>query len=138
MSQKSCDFPQKSRENLMGSAVLNDPANMVRQMVLPLADEHGRERAIEMVARICGLTYSKTYRLFYGQSTDVWSKQKQKLTAAFKSFAASQERAYRARAERYAAISAEIELLEAQHELVLGGHPSVVVCDVDGVTPNAR
>lgn len=95
-------------------AALNSPGDMIAQMVLPLADEMGRERAIEKVARDTGLTYSKTYRLFYRQSTDVWSRQKEQLTKAFKRFAMNQERLYRERAARYAAINAEIERLERQ------------------------
>lgn len=137
MSQTSCDFPHKPYEKRMSVCVLSDPNDMVRQMVLPLADEHGRERAIEMVARICGLSYSKTYRLFYGQSTDVWSKQKQKLTAAFKSFAASQERLYRERAERYAAVHREIERIERQHGLDLDFASQVVGGGLDGASLNA-
>lgn len=115
MSHKPCGFPQKSCEKPMNAAALSNPSDMIAQMVLPLADEMGRERAIEKVARDTGLTYSKTYRLFYRQSTDVWSRQKEQLTKAFKRFAQSQERLYSERAARYAAINAEIERLERQH-----------------------
>lgn len=122
MSQISCEKPQEPRENSMSAAILNDPNEMVAQMVLPLCDEHGRERAIEKVAAACGLSYSKTYRLFYRQTTDVWSKQKKKLVEAFKRFTLDQESAYRKRAAYYAYLNEQIEISERQYGLVLPLH----------------
>lgn len=123
---------------MLTAAVLENPSEMVRQMALPIKAEYGVERACEIVARETGLTYSKTYNLFYRRVKDVWRGEHQKLTAAFRKFAASQERAYRERAERYAAISAEIELIEAQHEFALGIGPRVVGGNVDGVSAHGR
>jgi hypothetical protein len=77
--------------------------------------------ALQIVARDTGLTYSKTYRLFYGAARDVWRKEHKKLVDAFKRFTIEQERAYREQAERCAALKAECEALEAQHELAIQG-----------------
>lgn len=116
MSQSFCRKPQRPGE-MLTAAVLNDPTEMVRQMALPLKAEYGVERACEIVARETGLTYSKTYNLFYRRVKDVWRSENQKLTAAFRKFAATQERLYRERADRLAAVNAEIDRLERQHGL---------------------
>lgn len=98
------------------AAVLNDPNEMVRQMVSELKFEYGgTERAIEVVARDSGLTYSKTYNLFCRRTFDVWSKQKKELVAAFKQFVLRQERAYRDGAKRFAELNDEIERMERRH-----------------------
>lgn len=125
MSQTSCEKPQEPCGKPMNTdaAILNDPNAMVMQMVLPLAEEHGRERAIEKVASLAGLTYSKTYRLFYRQTQDVWSKQKKKLVEAFKRFTIEQERAYRQRADYYAYLCEQIDISERQYGLGLPLHP---------------
>jgi len=111
---------------MLTAAVLNNPSEMVRQMAMPLVAEHRTERALEIVARESGLTYSKVYNLFYRRAKDVWRTENQKLTAAFKRFAAQQERLYRARANHLAAINAEIEALERQHGMALDCYPSMV------------
>lgn len=100
---------------MLTTAVLENPNDMIREMVYGRKDEcGGTERAIELVARDTGLTYSKTYNLFYGRTFDVWSKQKTKLVASFKQFVLKQERTYRDGAKRCAELNDAIERLELQ------------------------
>lgn len=116
MWQKLCDIRQRACVK-MNAAVLNNPSEMVRQMAFPLVAEHRTQRALEIVSRETGLTYSKIFRLYYRRAHDVWREENQKLTAAFRRFAAQQERLYRERADTLAAVNAEIERLEGQHAL---------------------
>lgn len=111
---------------MMSTGVLNNPSEMVRQMALPLVTEYRTERALEIVARETGLTYSKIYNLYYRRAKDVWRAENQKLSAAFRRFAENQERLYRERADYLAAINAEIERLERQNELALDRPEKVV------------
>lgn len=113
MSQFSCKEPQRRCE--VSAAILDNPNEMIRKMVYELKFEcGGTERAIEVVARDTGLTYSKTYNLVYRRTFDVWSKQKKGLVEAFKQFVLQQERTYRDGAKRYAELNEQIERLELQ------------------------
>lgn len=123
---------------MLTAAVLDSPSEMVRQMALPLKAEFGVERACEIVSRETGLTYSKTYNLFYRRAKDVWRSENKKLTAAFRKFAASQEKIYRERADRFAQISAEIEMIEGQDEFDLGRAAELVGRNADGDSADAR
>jgi hypothetical protein len=118
VSQHLCEKP-KQRCEMLSAAVLNDPSEMVRQMALPFIPDRRVKGALLIVARDSGLTYSKTYRLFYGAARDVWRKEHKKLVDAFKRFTIEQERLYREQAERCAALRAECEALEGQHEFAL-------------------
>ena len=82
MRNKLFDF-SKSVFGKMNAAVLNNPGEMVRQMVIPLVPQRRVKGAIEHVSRDTGLTYSKTRRLFYGLANDVWSQEKEKIMATF-------------------------------------------------------
>lgn len=104
---------------MLSAAVLNDPSEMVRQMALPFIADRRVKGALQIVARDTGLTYSKTYRLFYGAARDVWRNEHKKLTDAFRRFVSDQERAYREQANRCAALKAECEALEAQYEFAI-------------------
>lgn len=120
MSQHLCEKP-KRRCEMLSAAIINDPSEMVRQMALPFISERRVKGALQIVSRDTGLTYSKTYRLFYGAARDVWRKEHKKLVEAFKKFTIEQERAYREQADRCAALKAECEALEAQYELAMQG-----------------
>jgi hypothetical protein len=117
---------------MLTAAVLNNPSEMVRQMALPLVSEYRTERALEIVARETGLTYSKAYNLYYRRVKDVWRSENQKLTAAFKRFAAQQARLYRDRAESLSAVTAEIERMEGQIGIDLASGEELVGRPVEG------
>lgn len=125
MSQIPCEKSQTTCGKLMNADILNDPNEMVYQMVLPLVPRYKTERAIEIVARASGLSYSKTFNLYYRRTFDVWSKKKKKLIRAFRDFALEQEALYRDGATRFAEINAEIERLERQYGIPLEINPRV-------------
>lgn len=125
MSQHLCEKP-KCRCEMLSAAVLNDPSEMVRQMALPFIPERRVKGALQIVARDTGLTYSKTYRLFYGAARDVWRKEHNKLVSAFKQFTVEQERLHREQAERHAHMRAQCEALERQHEFALQARRSAL------------
>lgn len=118
MRQQLCGKPQRRCE-MLSAAILNDPGEMVRQMALPLVPERRVKGALEVVSRETGLSYSKTYRLFYNAARDVWRAENKKIVEAFKRFTLEQERAYRNGAERLAALNAEIDRLERQYGMDL-------------------
>lgn len=100
--------------------------SMVYQMALPLVTERRVKGALQIVARDCDITYSKARKLFYKITDHVLAFERDNIVAAFKTFTVRQERAYREQADRLAAINAEIDRLQAQHEMDFQIDPRVI------------
>jgi len=89
----------------------------VKQMALPLIPQRRVKGAIEVVRRDCGLSYSKTRKIFYRLTDHILAFERDNIEAAFKRAVEKQERLCREQADRLAALRAECDALEGQHEL---------------------